>query len=169
MKLYLVRHGIAENAREDAADGARRLTALGIERSRAAAAGLARMGCDAQRIVSSPLSRAVETARIFADALGLDASAVEQANALATDGDVSELLAWLRGQPRVPTMLVGHMPGLGLLVTNLICGRSETVLRLKKAGVCLLTSEHDMLPGTWVLEWFLPPDLLRLAGASRAR
>ena len=67
MKLYLVRHGIADD-RDDPKcppDPKRRLTPEGIAKTRKAARGLATLDPSPELLLSSPYLRALETARVF--------------------------------------------------------------------------------------------------------
>lgn len=73
-RLYLLRHGQTEyNLRkvvQGRCDSA--LTELGVEQARAAGAWLAARGARPDRVVSSPLGRAMRTARLVADVLGFE-------------------------------------------------------------------------------------------------
>jgi phosphohistidine phosphatase len=139
-ELLLFRHGIAaERAKpsDDAsadlkADGERPLTALGRSRSRAVAEQLLRLGLGADRLLSSPLVRARQTAEI-AVAAGL-ASRLELDGALAPGGDPLPLVLASRC-PRL--MLVGHEPDLGQLACRLL-GAPAGAIQLKKAGLALI-------------------------------
>src|SRR5207244_9237366 len=96
MRLILFRHGQAGDA--DPAkwpdDGLRPLTERGSRRTREAALGLARLVPSIQRIVSSPLERAIQTAAILHDALEMERE-VEQSRVLALGGPLSQLLELL--------------------------------------------------------------------------
>src|SRR5690606_6979608 len=71
MRLYLVRHGIAEDPSLQRPDSARALTAPGIERLRLQGRALRRAGFAVDVILSSPLVRAVQTAEILGQTLGI--------------------------------------------------------------------------------------------------
>jgi phosphohistidine phosphatase len=66
MKLYVVRHGPAEDAATSGADSDRALTAAGRERVRAVARALIEIDEVPRLVVSSPLVRAVQTGEIVA-------------------------------------------------------------------------------------------------------
>ena len=70
MRLLVFRHGIAEERSADGTDAARALTAQGVERTRAAARGLAAFADPPDVILSSPRTRALQTAREAAVAFG---------------------------------------------------------------------------------------------------
>ena len=77
-KLLLFRHGIAEERAAGLPDAGRRLTKIGRERTTAVLERVVAMGLGAERMASSPLVRARETAEL-AVAAGLAPSmAVEE-------------------------------------------------------------------------------------------
>jgi phosphohistidine phosphatase len=104
------------------------------------------LGLQAERLVSSPLIRASQTAEI-ALAVGL-APSLEMAEALAPGADPLPLLqAWLasgrNGEPAMRRLLlVGHEPDLGLLAARLI-GAAPGSITLRKAGLALLVFEGE--------------------------
>ena len=71
MQLYIVRHGMAIDREEPKCppDPERYLTEEGMEKTKGVAKGLAALGATPGLLVSSPYTRAVQTAEIFADAL----------------------------------------------------------------------------------------------------
>lgn len=140
-ELLLLRHGIAEERSPERSDGGRALTDRGRQRTRAVLRKVLGLGLQVQRIVSSPLVRASQTAEI-AVAVGL-APSLELAESLAPGGDPLPLVqAWLAsGRTGGPVtgrlMLVGHEPDLGLLAARLI-GAGAGSITLRKAGLALL-------------------------------
>jgi|694.fasta_scaffold33046_2 phosphohistidine phosphatase len=166
-ELLLLRHGIAEERRPGDDDAARALTARGRERSRAVLARLAGLGFRADRLLSSPLCRARQTAELAVRA-GL-AEALELAEALAPAADPLDCLPrWLaslappEGQrPRL--LLVGHEPDLSLLACRLI-GAPAGAIELRKAGLAVLRLTPPPPPGVWAgtaeLQLLLSPRLL---------
>ena len=169
LRLYLVRHAIAEELAEGMADADRRLTEDGIRRMVRAARGLRRLGVVPDRVVSSPLRRAKETAALVARALasGLE---VEIEASLAPGCEPAELVRWLASaRPASAIALVGHQPGMGRLASFLLTGSSEAVpLRFKKGSVAALHLRAGRSPGSAELEWFLTPRQLRAMGGREA-
>jgi phosphohistidine phosphatase len=175
--LLLLRHGIAEERRAGCPDGARQLTSAGRTRTRAVLERVVSLGLKADRLLSSPLIRARQTAEI-AVAAGL-APGIELAQALEPGGDPLALLpAWLAlesgdGSPAPEAdgpaaaphclLLVGHEPDLGELAARLL-GAPAGSIALRKAGLALLrfpaVSLADSLAGTARLEWLVGPKLL---------
>jgi phosphohistidine phosphatase len=165
-ELLLLRHGIAEDRLPGDDDAGRALTARGRERSRAVLARLAGLGFRADRLLSSPLRRARQTAELAVRA-GL-AEALELAEALAPAADPLDCLPqWLaslsppEGQrPRL--LLVGHEPDLSLLACRLI-GAPSGAIELRKAGLAVLRLAPEapgQLAGSAQLQLLLAPRLL---------
>ena len=166
MNLYLLRHGVAA-AKDDPAfesDGERPLTKKGIKKFRKAARGIVRLGVSFDAILSSPLIRARQTADLLAEAVSQE-SCVDEMPALAPDSSPEQLLGELsivEGKEHV--MLVGHEPLLGKLAAFLVNGKnnSESVIPLKKGGICRI--EIEAVPPTQPgqMHWLLTPKQLRL-------
>ncbi|MDB4945973.1 MAG: phosphohistidine phosphatase, SixA [Labilithrix sp.] len=133
MKLYVMRHGPAEDAASTGRDADRVLTVPGRERVRLVAQALVEASEHPFTIVSSPLARALETAEIVAEVTQLSRRAREDEKAQlagATGGveirrelgmgtDKLPLLAELVRAGRKRVMIVGHEPDLSSLVMAL--------------------------------------------------
>ncbi len=158
--LYLVRHAEAAD-RSDAYpdDDLRPLTPDGMTRFRAEVRALGELGVSIDRILSSPLVRARQTAEILSE-VQPGHPPVLIADALAPGGSAARVfrdLARLTGDREVA--LVGHEPGIGQLAGRLI-GASAGI-PFKKGAVCRI--DVDRLPpaGPGRLRWFLPPKAMR--------
>ncbi|MDP9147713.1 MAG: histidine phosphatase family protein, partial [Acidobacteriota bacterium] len=91
MDLYIVRHGIAID-REDPKcppDPERYLTEEGIEKTRQVAKGVAALGAGADLLLSSPYVRAMQTAEIFASALGYSKQKIRKTDLLLPGAEPS--------------------------------------------------------------------------------
>lgn len=111
-RLYLVRHGSAEGS-HPGGDGARALTPGGREAFAALARALApELGL--RRIVTSPLTRARQTAALLAEATGAQVTVEPRLASGASDGQA--LLTLLAGLGP-GTALVGHNPEVAQAVT----------------------------------------------------
>jgi len=151
-ELLLWRHGIAEDRHPDRLDHKRALTAQGRQRTAAAAAELCRLQLHCDRLLSSPLRRAQQTAEIGV-AAGL-APVLELEDRLAPGGDP---LSLLQAGPWQRLGLVGHEPDLGELASSLL-GLPAGTISLRKAGIVLLR----LGPTGASLEALIGPRLLRL-------
>jgi len=156
MDLYLMQHGLATAAEEDPA---RPLTPAGraeVERVAARAAGA---GVRAARVVHSGKLRAEETANILAEALG---APVESRSGLDPADPVGPGAAWLREQaratPDAALAVVGHLPFLDRLASELVAGDSDAhVVRFRNAGLVRLVPSVDA--GAYSVAWLLTPEL----------
>jgi phosphohistidine phosphatase len=166
MELCFFRHGIAAE-RDDSAfptDRDRPLTEEGIRKTQEAAEGLKRLGMTFDRILTSPLLRASQTAEILAEVLGLK-QAVEALPQLSGDSSVEELLGALaRRRPGRSLLLVGHQPLLGQTVARLLSPTASFEVDLKKSGAAAIEVEtlQSRVPGT--LLWLLTSRQLRMIG-----
>jgi phosphohistidine phosphatase len=161
--LYLVRHGLAaEQGVEYPNDDDRPLTEEGIERLRQQVAGLRSLDVRLERILTSPLVRAVQTAEILAAGVECTAPLVV-VDALRPDARFEALTAALSGLGNDRAVaLVGHMPSIGMFAARLIGAMGS--LQFKKGGVCRI--DADTLPpsGAGQLQWLVPPRVLRALG-----
>lgn len=160
IELYVLRHGIAVNrGTPDIPDDERPLTPKGRKRMRQIGRGLRRLGIELDRVVSSPLPRAWETAEIVVDALGIS-DRLEASEMLRADCNAESIGGWLRTREEPRLMIVGHNPALSDLLGLLVAGSSEVpICELKKGAVAAL-STHD--EGRFALDWIATPRLLRL-------
>jgi phosphohistidine phosphatase len=164
MRVILFRHGIAVD-RDDPAcppDPLRPLTAEGVDRTRRAARGLARLGVAPGRILSSPYLRALGTAEIAAGELG--GAPVERCDDLIPSADPRRFLALLGAEDR-EVLVTGHEPHLSSLAALLVSGRPGAWLRLKKAGAVAIELDDTESGGEIV--WLLTPRALRELGERR--
>jgi phosphohistidine phosphatase len=161
--IYLVRHGVAaELGPEFPNDDDRPLTSDGTERMRVQAAGLRELRVQPDRILTSPLVRAAQTAEILAAGLACTAPLVT-VDALRPGGRYDALLAALGrlGNDR-SVILVGHMPSIGEIAARLV-GAKEP-LAFKKGATCCIQTNGLPPTGAGQMVWFLPPRALRALG-----
>jgi phosphohistidine phosphatase len=158
MRIYFLRHGIAEDGGIDVPDRSRRLTPEGIEKMRAEAEGMKRLKVKPDLILTSPLLRAQQTAEIVAKTLSLSDRLLEDER-LAYGFDLGALKQIAADHPGVERlMVVGHNPGFSVVPGQLVGGAG---IELKKGGlICLQTDRIE--PGRAVLEWLLPPAALMM-------
>ena len=140
MRLFIIRHGDAEDRSHAQEDSERSLTAHGKEETRAVARQLVKYGVTCERIIASPLVRAHQTAVILRDA-GLS-GILEESSDLAPGGHLGTLLEnlneWRKNRNTdLPSNIawVGHEPDLSTTAEMLIWGKSPGKLNLKKAGI----------------------------------
>src|SRR2546427_7367408 len=168
MDCVLLRHGIAVERDEwEGTDADRPLTERGAKRVAQVAAGLMRLDVQPTHILSSPLIRAIETAKIAHSSLRVR-SAVHIVDELLPDAPPDRLLSILHELPPESCVLcVGHEPQLGMAASVLLSGRASASFPLKKAGACLIELPTPAKPGRGVLRWWLMPGQLRAMGKRK--
>jgi phosphohistidine phosphatase len=168
MKLLIVRHAIAAERVEGAAgvsDEKRPLTDKGVRRMREAASGLQRLVERPDAIYTSPLVRAVDTARIVAEAWGRVGPKPEKTDLLAPGHPAAEVVRWLRTLSQDRTVaVVGHEPNCSELLSLLLAGGPGLTVDFRKGGAALIDLPAHGAHARGVLLWFAPPRILRLAG-----
>lgn len=150
MKLYFVRHGIAEEG-NGIQDFERKLTQAGIEQMRASAKVMAKLKIAPSYIFTSSRVRARETADIVGEALGVKVEAREAVgfgfNLLGVETLVSEL-----GDDE-DAMFVGHEPDFSSVVGELTGGGK---LMMKKGGLARV-DVFSRKPLRGALIWLIAP------------
>ena len=159
--LYLVRHAVAEERGPEWPDDSQRpLTPDGAKRWRRQASGLIAIDARPDLILTSPFTRARQTADLLAAAFPKKPKVVEMP-ALHPGVKPRDVLKALEADSRVASLaLVGHEPGLGELAALLIGLKSPP--EFKKGGVARV--DVAILPppaGSGRLQWWLTPKVLR--------
>ena len=160
LELYLVRHGIAADRGSDYPDDSKRpLTTAGISRFRKEAKALGGLDVGIELIISSPLTRAKQTAEILAQAM-TDKPSVTLSDSLAPAGTPASVFQELAKHMRKGKIaLVGHEPNIGELAARLI--GSRTPIEFKKGAICRIDFEVFPPKGSGQLRWFITPKMLR--------
>ncbi len=163
MKLYVMRHGPAEDHADSGMDGDRALTSNGRERVRSVAALLVDRSEAPLSIVTSPLVRAVQTAEIVASVTsqGDRGATVETRREMSPSGEASVLVRWLAAEGRKRVMVVGHEPDLSELVSALL-GDTSFRRSFDKAMVVGLHVPGSVDDGRPRLRFVLDPKALQL-------
>ena len=144
-----------------ARDADRVLTERGREEVRLMAEVLARLEPDLERIVTSPLARAVESGRIVAGAFPMPPP-LEQSETLAPGFRRTALLKHLEAYGNdTHILLVGHQPDLGELIGWLIAEIPQAGIALGTASLAVLTLRRVALDGEPTLRALLTPALLQ--------
>ena len=160
MKLYVMRHGPAEDHSDSGQDSDRALTVSGRDRTRSVAKTLIDGEESPLHVATSPLVRAVQTAEIVADAF--DGARLVQIAALSPRKPPAQLLEWLQAHPPEATVaLVGHEPHLSTFLCWLLTGLQESFVVFKKGAAAMIESNDPVTAGRAKLSWFLKPSQLR--------
>lgn len=156
MKLYVLRHAIAEDRSPGHSDSERRLTAPGKVKAGRVLAHARGIGVRPGTVLTSPYVRAFQTAEIAREQLRLSAPAVVT-EALVPYVNVFDLWEGIRDHfASGDVMVVGHNPQLSSLVAWLL-GSREDALWLKKSGLVALDVGSAGPQPRAMLSWLLTP------------
>jgi phosphohistidine phosphatase len=170
MRIYLLRHAIAEprDPSRYPADFDRPLTREGRRKMGVAARGLRAADAVFDVVLTSPLARARQTAKIVVPALR-PRPPLRALRPLSPGGGAGGVFAALASLPAdASILLVGHEPDLSRLAGAMILEpRADLSLDFKKGGICRVDFEGVARPGTGRLVFHLTPKILRrLAGRA---
>ena len=158
MRLLFIRHAIAVPARGSLRDEDRPLTAEGEKRFRQTARLLARVAERPRVILTSPHTRAQQTADIAAQAWGGMETLVVPALADGAWPAVCRALASYDSGDTVA--LVGHENWISEITARLLGSRTRSAFDYRKGGAALIDAENlERCRGT--LLWFIPPRVFR--------
>jgi len=171
MRVYLLRHGPAgsRDASRWPDDSVRPLSPKGRERTEQAVHGLARLETEPTLILTSPLVRAEQTAKLLRSAYPKPVQ-IEKLDALAPGGSYRAVIQRLgEASANDAIILVGHEPDLGKLAGVLVFGAPASSLPLKKAGACSIMFNAEVRAGAGHLHWFITPRVLRRLARKGAK
>ena len=168
MQLYLLRHGIAEEGRVGTSDVDRELTSEGRRKLRETLRALQNAEVNPSLIVSSTLTRALQTAEIARSVLKTKA-AVLRTKALTPNAPLEPVWDEVRahrGEPEL--MLVGHEPQFSNLAAYLL-GARDLRVDFKKGAVLRLDLEAFGPQPRGTLRWFFLARFANLSARDAAK
>ncbi len=149
--IYIVRHG---HALSETVDIERPLSETGRAQAGKIAEFLKTRAVSVDAIWHSTKTRAIQTAKILADAInGTDL--LVRRDDLRPNDPVADIASELDALDQ-STMLVGHLPLVNRLVSALTGASEEASGFLECATVCLKRSDD----GKWQVDWTVHPDML---------
>jgi phosphohistidine phosphatase len=160
MELYFLRHAIAEDKRPGGKDAERALTPEGIQKMKAAVKGMKKLKISFDRVLSSPLTRAVQTAEIVAK--GLDhKDKIQIVPFLEPGGDYRDFLGILKEcEGDASLLFVGHQPDLSWFIARLLSGDTRVSIHLKKGALCRVQTSELGAGLLAELEWLMTQEQL---------
>jgi phosphohistidine phosphatase len=169
LDLYLLRHGDAGKRMAVAAGGNTGdvpLTIVGREEIAIIARSIKDLNLKFSAIVTSPLKRAVQTAKIIAKVLAME-KGISIWNELAPEGNRSKLYNRLNQDTRESSILmIGHEPYLSNMMYDMIFQKNRVNqlgrINLKKAGLAKIRVISLTPNISGELRWLLTPRILKL-------
>lgn len=158
MDIYILRHGIAEDAHEGQPDSERALTPEGKKKLRNVLRVAAGAGARPSLILTSPLRRAIQTAQLAADVLDYKGELVrtQTLEPAGSPGSVWDEIRTHREEPRI--LLAGHEPLFSAL-TAFLLGCPTFQIDFKKGGLACVAVDRMGAAPNGVLKWYLVPKL----------
>jgi phosphohistidine phosphatase len=160
LTIYVLRHGVAEERREGRPDATRCLTAAGKQKLRAVLRRANEAGICPEIILTSPLTRALETAAVAAEILDYRNKPVVT-KALLPSSSPDRVWKEIAAIEASSVLVAGHEPLLSQFVAFLLNCPAVKVDLKKGALVRLDVSSSEPRPNG-ILKWMLTP---KLAGA----
>jgi phosphohistidine phosphatase len=158
MDVYLLRHGISEDARPGTSDSDRALTREGRDKLRRVLKRALEAGAVPTLILSSPYRRAVETAEIAAEALDYRGKIVHAA-ALVPNASPSDSWDEIRSRSgEEAILLASHEPLMSSLLAHLL-GAPGLQIDFKKGAIARVVCTTTGPSPRGVLKWLLTPAL----------
>jgi phosphohistidine phosphatase len=155
MELIFFRHGDAEDVGPDGSDFARRLTSRGELESERVARFILQSGSQPDRLISSPLVRARQTAERVVRVLGPDLQP-QVDDRLKSGAQLEDVEGIVADNPSKRLLLVGHEPDFSRIIGALI-GDGRVDMK-KSAAACVDVSVVQS--GAGELRWLVRPDLI---------
>jgi phosphohistidine phosphatase len=158
LDIYLIRHGdaLALGERGVTTDEDRPLSERGEAQSRAVGAVLLRHKIKLDKVLTSPLLRAKQTAEQMLHAWPAPVPEMHVCAELVNDSKPKKLARFLRGLGDISVALVGHQPHLGIW-TGWIIGGKNANIDLAKAGIVHVTCDKPK-KGLGILHWMVNPE-----------
>lgn len=161
MRLFFLRHGLAEPGSNQLGDFDRALTVEGRAEVDRVTRGLRQLKVRPDPILSSPLVRARQTAEIVAPVIGGRLEIVDELSAGAPPDAFLQLTR--RYNAVEALMFVGHESDFSRAAAGFI-GAGSRALVLKKAGLIRIDFDGQPSQGRGHLHWLLTPRQLAAIG-----
>ena len=158
MEIYILRHGIAEDAPAGQPDSERSLTSDGRKKLRSVLRVAASAGVAPSLVLSSPYKRALQTAQLAVEILEyqgelLRTKALEPSSAPKAVWDEIRVH---KDEPRI--LLAGHEPLFSRLTAYLL-GSPNLQVDFKKGAIACIELERFPAEPHGVLRWLLTSKL----------
>jgi phosphohistidine phosphatase len=159
MDIYLLRHASAGQYNPETNDDKRPIDKTGEQQSHDVGRALAALDPDLDAIISSPLTRAMQTAEIVAGELGYEDKIVTD-GALRPEASYEEFEELLsRYGKKKAILMVGHNPSMTEFLIQMLSGAdSAEFIDFKKSAVAKVEKDGSQ-PA--VLKWCLTPKVVR--------
>lgn len=154
MNIYLIRHGKAESGSVFKPDSERELLANGKDEMMIAASHWKRAIKQFDYIVSSPYTRALQTAEIIKEIFNHNEDIIIEPF-LATGGNVSKLVTLCNSLSPHKIAFVGHEPTFSRYVSQLVSSVGISI-NFRKGMIAKISFVNKVREGGGTLEYLIP-------------
>jgi phosphohistidine phosphatase len=158
MQIYLLRHGIAEDAKPGHPDAERALTNEGRDKLRRVLKRARTADLSPSLILSSPYRRALETAAAAAEVLAYKGEIVRTRTLLPESSPFDAWEEIREHKDERAVLLASHEPLMSSMAAFLLDSPALTV-DMKKAALVRIDCERFGPKAAGVLKWMLTPGL----------
>lgn len=167
MNVYFLRHASAGKSYPDPVEDERRpLDEEGVEQAKLMGRVLKSMEIEVDVIVTSPLTRAKQTAKLAAQAMDCE-ERVTTDDAMRPDASYEDFQQLLKKYETSDSMVVvGHNPSQAEFLNRLVNGYEETRIELKKGAA----AKVEVKDGESTLCWLITPKVVsQIQSATSSR
>ena len=162
MRLYIIRHAIAEDREEFALSGQedslRPLTSKGQKKFEKISEFLFNKINHIDLVISSPYKRAFQTAEILRNSFAKSEFHLDER--LVPYAKMSDSLKMISDLNVPQIAVVGHEPHLSSFISYLVTGHDHSFMDLKKGSVTCLEFFHKPNAGQGVIKWYITPGII---------
>ncbi len=169
MDIYFLRHASAGQYSPGTNDDKRPIDKTGEQQSHDVGRALAALDLKLDAIISSPLTRALQTAEIAAAELGHKDKIVTD-EALRPEASYQQFQDLLTRSGKKTIMVVGHNPSMTEFLIRMLSGSDSPAFIDFKKGAVAKVEKDESQPAA--LKWCMTPKLIRAiqkASASSSR
>lgn len=159
MNIYLIRHGEAERSSSGTGDFERKLTKEGKLQVRLSAEKWKSVIKSFDYIISSPLTRAVQTAKIIAEVFDYNEEIIKD-DRLSSGGTTEGLIQIAESLDGDDFAFIGHQPDMSQHVSTLI-SNSGAHVEFKKAAIAKISFHNRVQVSRGELEFLIPPQVFK--------
>ena len=162
--LVLIRHAKTEALNMGITDYERQLKPRGYRDSELVVNEMKKKGIQPDLIISSPASRAKQTAQIFAKALQYDEAKIEYQKFIYDGYTSAEFIDYLGqyGKANDTIVVVGHNPEIAMMAINLTDGNYFHFPTTAATGISYdIESWENMMVREGQTEWFIYPKMFK--------